>query len=274
MISQRKLMQTMALTVALMTGSVMMPGSSALKVQAAGKATGRLLVSGPVSVNGLTAAPGISVVSQSRIRTGADGTAVVSLGRLGRIELGPGSQMILQLADKEIGGNLIAGSVLVSAAQGTAVALNVADATVTTDGQKASVVMASVEGHSSRIATIGGSARVSHGSKVEVLGPGQQALLSLDAAGKVGRDGQIGAADAALTSRIVNNRGVVDTRLGPLLGGSVGQAGDTVGGVSGDTSRPATGGTLPTRSRRPDIRNSPPQGFDSQRARDVSRIIP
>ncbi|HWQ33274.1 MAG TPA: hypothetical protein VNQ79_10480 [Blastocatellia bacterium] len=270
MISQRTSVKAIALALVLTACGSVVPAGRSASAFAATRATGKLLVRGQVSVNGIAAVPGVSVLNRSRIRTGSDGMAVVSLGKQGRIEIASDSEMVLQLSDGAIGGTLINGQALVSAPQGTAISLAMADATATTDGLKSSILIASLEGGSPRVATVGGSARVALGNRTEMLASGQQALLA-GVAGRSEREIRIGDAGNVLAGRSSSSRAASDGRLVSLLNRSVGQTGDT---VSGGTPRPQTGGGLPTRSRQPDNRRTPPQGFDSRRTRDVSRIIP
>src|SRR2546421_7176231 len=58
--------------------------------------TGDLSVVGEVSVNGTSAISGATVFSDSTIATGQNSSAVVSLGKLGRVELLPNSSLKLR----------------------------------------------------------------------------------------------------------------------------------------------------------------------------------
>jgi hypothetical protein len=262
MISQRTLGKTIAMA------SVLVVCLSSLSALGGTKTTGRLLVTGQVSVNGISAVPGISVLSRSRIRTGHDGVAVVSLGRKGRIEIGPDSDLVLQLSAGTIGGTLMAGRAVVSASPGTGISLAMAEATATTDGQQAALLVASFDGERPGIASAGGNARVALGSRVTTIKSGQQALLN-SAAGQ--RSREISVTDAGDIFRAgASNRSAGDARLTDLLSSSVDQ---TRGTVTGDTSRPPTGRGLPSRGRQPDTR-TPPTVRGTGRVQDVSRIIP
>src|SRR2546423_2709324 len=73
--------------------------------------TGDLSVVGEVSVNGTSAISGATVFSDSTITTAQNSSAVVSLGKLGRVELLPNSSLKLSFTDKGVSGMLEAGRV-------------------------------------------------------------------------------------------------------------------------------------------------------------------
>lgn len=86
-----------------------------------GKAAGELTVSGIgangeapfVLVNGEAAKSGRSVFSSSTISTTDQTSAVVSMGKLGQIQLAPNSSMSLSFGDAGITGDLTAGTLTV-----------------------------------------------------------------------------------------------------------------------------------------------------------------
>ncbi|MEK7830813.1 MAG: hypothetical protein AAB401_06995, partial [Acidobacteriota bacterium] len=82
--------------------------------QTAAKAAGELSITGSVTINGTSAISGATVFSDSKIKTARNGMATVSLGKLGRVQLGPESEMTISFADGKIGGNLAAGRAVVS----------------------------------------------------------------------------------------------------------------------------------------------------------------
>src|SRR5215216_2561211 len=66
--------------------------------------TGDLSVVGEVSVNGTSAISGATVFSDSTVTTAKGSSAVVSLGKLGRVELLPGTTMKISFTDTSITG--------------------------------------------------------------------------------------------------------------------------------------------------------------------------
>src|ERR671936_2476830 len=70
------------------------------------KNSAELSVSGQVTVNGQAAISGATVFSDSVIATAANSSAVVSLGKLGRVELLPNTTVKLSFADNNISASL------------------------------------------------------------------------------------------------------------------------------------------------------------------------
>lgn len=84
------------------------------------KITGELLVSGKsasVSVNGQDAQSGRTIVSASTISTPATASAIISVGKLGKIELAPNSTITLNFNENGISGDLANGKVTVLGAK-------------------------------------------------------------------------------------------------------------------------------------------------------------
>jgi hypothetical protein len=79
---------------------------------------GQLTVTGKVTVNGKPAATGDIVASGSTVETAKGSSAVVSLGKLGRVEALPGTRMKLKFDDTSISIWLGTGSVRVSTGEG------------------------------------------------------------------------------------------------------------------------------------------------------------
>ena len=85
---------------------------------------GLLTVTGMVKVNGQPAATGDIVASGSTVETAKGSSAVVSLGKLGRVEALPETRMKLRYDDTSISILLAAGSVRVSTGPGVAATVN------------------------------------------------------------------------------------------------------------------------------------------------------
>jgi hypothetical protein len=101
---------------------------------ASGKLSGELIISGDgaVTVDGERAVSGRSVYSGSNVTTGETG-AVISLGKAGRLELAPNTSLDLNLSDKDISANLVAGQVKVFNSAGVNTKINTRDEIVTGD---------------------------------------------------------------------------------------------------------------------------------------------
>jgi len=103
---------------------------------------GQLITSGSVTINDKKAINGTSVYNNSRLNVAcASGNrAVVSLGKLGRVEMTPGTQMVLKFSDGLISGELATGKIVVSAPVGVKVAINTPEGVSAADGKEASLL--------------------------------------------------------------------------------------------------------------------------------------
>ena len=85
------------------------------------KIAGELLVTGKtvngeipvVQVNGETAQSGRSVFSSNTITTPANASAIINIGKIGKVELAPNTTVTLSFNEKGISGNLAAGRLTV-----------------------------------------------------------------------------------------------------------------------------------------------------------------
>ena len=68
--------------------------------------TGEITVSGQVTVNGQTAVSNSTIISGSTIVTGANSSAIVSLGKTGRVEILADSNLVLNFSESGITGIL------------------------------------------------------------------------------------------------------------------------------------------------------------------------
>jgi hypothetical protein len=129
-------------------------------LKAALKATGEIVSASKTTVNGFSAISGATVFNNNRIKTGKEGAAVINLGRLGRIELGPDTDMTLRISEASIGGELRSSQMIVSAQKGVAIAVNSAEGVVTTDGREPAVLTIYLEGKQPRVIAHRGAANV------------------------------------------------------------------------------------------------------------------
>lgn len=102
---------------------------------------GQLTVIGSVTINDKKALNGTSIFNNSQIRVACSkgNNAIVNLGRLGRVELNPGSQLVLRFSEGLISGDLIQGNILVNTPAGVKVSINTSDGVTATDGKDASI---------------------------------------------------------------------------------------------------------------------------------------
>jgi hypothetical protein len=107
--------------------------------------TGEISVVGQVSVNGQTAVSNSTIISGSTIVTGADSSAIISLGKTGRIEVLANSNIVLNFSDTNIVGILSSGKARVANAAGVATTITTKDATVIADAAQADNFTVEVE---------------------------------------------------------------------------------------------------------------------------------
>ncbi len=99
--------------------------------------TGRLAVIGEVSVNGTSAISGATVFSDSTVTTGQNSSAVVSLGKLGRVEVMQSSSMKLTFDNDSIHVAMLdSGRVRVSSSSGVTGGATTNDGEVVTVGPR------------------------------------------------------------------------------------------------------------------------------------------
>jgi len=101
----------------------------------------------PITVNGSSVASGTTILSKSRIKVPEKVGATVDLGRLGRLDIGPKTELVLDFDDSEISVQLDAGYVVLSTKQGIKGTVNTSEGVVySTDPLKDSSVIARTKG--------------------------------------------------------------------------------------------------------------------------------
>jgi hypothetical protein len=136
--------------------------------------SGELSVSGQVTVNGQTAISGATVFSDSTITTAANSSAVVSLGKLGRVELLPSSSVKLSFTDSGIAALLDAGRVRLSTPAGVAATVTTKDGTAMADSAQAAAFTVDVECGNTIVATQAGSVQLNAGGSTKQIAAGNQ----------------------------------------------------------------------------------------------------
>ena len=136
--------------------------------------TGDLSVVGEVSVNGTNAISGATVFSDSTITTGQNSSAVVSLGKLGRVEVLPNSSLKLGFTETGITGMLSAGRVRVSSSSGVNASVETKDGAAVADSNQANVYMVDVECGNTVVSTQSGRVELRAGNSVKQIAAGGQ----------------------------------------------------------------------------------------------------
>ncbi len=103
---------------------------------------GQLNVVGSVTINDKKAINGTTVFTNSRVGVACAGgnRAMINLGKLGRIELAPGAQMVLKFSEGLISGDLVTGKIVVNAPVGVKIAISTPEGVSAADGKDASVL--------------------------------------------------------------------------------------------------------------------------------------
>jgi hypothetical protein len=136
--------------------------------------TGDLSVVGEVTVNGTSAISGATVFSDSTVTTAKGSSAVVSLGKLGRVEVLPESSLKLSFTETGVTAMLDAGRVRVSSSSGIAASVTTKDGTAVADNSQPNVFMVDVECGNTVVSTQSGRVELRAGNSVKQIAAGSQ----------------------------------------------------------------------------------------------------
>lgn len=145
--------------------------------------SGELSVVGQVSVNGTNAISGATVFSDSTISTADKSSAVVSLGKIGRVELLPNSSVKLSFTDSGVMGTLDAGRARVATPAGVAASLITKDGSVVADNSQPAVFTVNVECGNTVVDTQTGRVELRAGNTTKQVAAGTQATAGQTAPG-------------------------------------------------------------------------------------------
>lgn len=104
---------------------------------APGDTMGEITVTGDVTVNGQSVTSNTTLASGSTITTGTNSSAMVNLGKNGRVEVLSDASVTLNFSDNSIVGTLSSGKVRISNAAGVATSVTTKNATVVADTAQA-----------------------------------------------------------------------------------------------------------------------------------------
>ncbi len=145
--------------------------------------TGELTVSGQVSVNGQTAISGATIFSDSTIVTGEGSSALVSLGKLGRVELLPNTTLKISFNEGGLSGELSAGKISVRNSVGKTSVINTKDGATTADEKQANIFFVDVQCGNTRVETQSGLAILRAGGNDQQVAAGKNASAGQATAG-------------------------------------------------------------------------------------------
>jgi hypothetical protein len=158
----------------LIASAIVVVGSNSF--QASQKNQGKLLQSeGQVSVNGTAAISGATVFSDSTITTAARSSAVVSLGKLGRVEVLPSSTMKLVFSDTNVSvGMLDQGRVRISSSSNVTAKVTTRDGDVISTGNQRNEFVVDTSCGNTFVSVKKGSVELRAGSTVKQIAAGSQ----------------------------------------------------------------------------------------------------
>ena len=195
--------------VAMFVAAAVLSVYSMLTLATPGARSGELSVSGDVTVNGQKAISGGTIFSDSVIVTAKSSNAVVSLGKLGRIELSANTDLRLSFADKSISGLMDSGLAHVSTPAGVTVNITTKDGFVTVDGSQPTTFTASVENGITIVTTQSGLAELRSGAKVTKVAAGETGTAGTGTPQAKTDDEEHGIHGSALAALLIATGGAV-----------------------------------------------------------------
>ena len=201
-------------------------------------ATGVITVTGQVTVNGQPTVSNSTFVSGGTIATGADSTAIISLGKTGRVELLADSTVTLKFTENSIIGIMSAGKARVSNAAGVATTFTTKDATILADAGQANTFALEIECSHTHVDTLSGLVTMRTGTSDKQVAAGTDAVsgnLSQTGCQPCRRPGTVipvpvaGIGAGAIAAILLAIAGTVGA--GILLGSGGGEIGTDGGGT-------------------------------------------
>lgn len=176
--------------------------------------SGELSVTGEVKVNGQSAISGATVFSDSTIETTAKGSsAVVSLGKLGRVELLPGTTMKLSFTETSVTAMLDAGRVRLSTPAGVTTSVMTKDGAAMANANQANVFTVDTECGNTIVATQSGNVELRAGDKTTQIAAGSQDTAGQAAPGtrctRLKTEGMKGIGGGALAALLLAAGGAI-----------------------------------------------------------------
>lgn len=131
---------------------------------------GEIIVSGSseksaVTLNGERVYSGRTFFSTGVVATPETGSAVINLGKLGRINVAPNSQLSLSFTPNSISGTLSAGQIKVFSSEGVSVNIATADNVVTNDANQSGVFTVNVQAGATQAVAESGSISLKNGQQ-------------------------------------------------------------------------------------------------------------
>ena len=144
--------------------------------QATKAETGKIIqMNGQVSFNGTAAISGATVFSDSTITTAARSSAVVSLGKLGRVEVLPASTMKLSFGDSNVSVSMLdAGRVRISSSSNITAGATTKDGQITSTGKQRNEFIVDTSCGNTFVSVKKGTVELRAGNSVKQIAAGNQ----------------------------------------------------------------------------------------------------
>lgn len=162
-------------SITLLTAVAVWCVSSMVALAAPSDVTGEITVTGQVTVNGQNTVSNSTLVSGSTVATGADSSAIISLGKAGRIEISADSNLTIKFSDTSIVGILNSGKARVSNSAGVATTITTKDAAVIADAGQANSFAVEVECSHTHVDTTSGLVTMRSGNNDKQVSAGTNA---------------------------------------------------------------------------------------------------
>ena len=175
---------TLRKTFAAMTLAAVWTVSSMVAFALPKDVTGEITVTGSVTVNGSNAVSGATIFSNATITTASGSSALVSLGKLGRVEVQADSTMKLMFTDNSIIAMLDTGKIHVSNAAGVATTVTTKHATAMSDSSQANNFYVQTACANTYVDTTSGLVTMREGAGAKQVAAGSSAM-----AGTMGQTG-------------------------------------------------------------------------------------
>lgn len=150
--------------------------SSMVALAAPKDINGDITVSGQVTVNGQAVVSNSTIVSGSTITTGDSSTAVIGLGKSGRIEVGANSNITVKFSDADVTVTSLTGKARFSNAAGVATTIATKNATIIADAGQANSFSVEVECSHTHVDTLSGLVTMREGTSDRQVAAGTDAV--------------------------------------------------------------------------------------------------
>lgn len=147
---------------------------SALTKAAVQQPSGEMTTTGKVKVDGNEVGNGFTITTGSKATTAKGSSAVVSLGKLGRVEIFPSSTVNLDFTNDSIKVKLESGRVRISTSSGTAATASTRDGEVVAEGAQDNTFTLDVECGNTIVSTQTGKVELRAGGTVKQIAAGSQ----------------------------------------------------------------------------------------------------